>query len=349
MHKKQRWIFAGTVALATGSLLTGFLGRPSRAAPASTVVTAQASVAVAARVATVTAFLNQHCVACHNEKKHKADLTLHTFTDVPAILKGRKTFLNAMKMVHAGEMPPENKPRPSADELEKFFAAVTGLYADADRTAKPDPGRVTVRRLNRTEYNNTIRDLLGVEMSPAADFPADDIGHGFDNIGDVLTVSPVLMERYLAAAETVSTTAIAIDVPAAPPHRTSGRSLEPTGAKVQESKIRAVPKGTVSTSFHLAVDGDYVLNTSVYGKATDDEPVRATLLVDGKEVETFEVTAKGPKETQQARHPLKLEPGDHKFGIMLSTDRLITAPRPSAGSCRTPTRRRPAPSRPARS
>ena len=73
----------------------------------------------------------------------------------------------------------------------------------------PDPGRVTIRRLNRAEYNNTIRDLTGVSFHPAADFPIDDAGYGFDNIGDVLTLSPMLMEKYVAAAGKVMDLAMA--------------------------------------------------------------------------------------------------------------------------------------------
>ena len=75
------------------------------------------------------------------------------------------------------------------------------MFHEFDRTAKPNVGRVTIRRLNRTEYNNTIRDLVGVDFKPAEDFPADDVGYGFDNIGDVLSVSPLLLEKYLSAAE----------------------------------------------------------------------------------------------------------------------------------------------------
>ena len=74
--------------------------------------------------------------------------------------------------------------------------------------AHPDPGRVTIHRLNRAEYNNTIRDLIGVDFKPAEDFPSDDSGYGFDNIGDVLSLSPVLMEKYLAAATRIMDQAI---------------------------------------------------------------------------------------------------------------------------------------------
>ena len=92
-------------------------------------------------------------------------------------------------------------PGESGDAFVKLVAAV---FDHTDRNARPDPGRVTMRRLNRNEYKNTVRDLVGVDFNPTEGFPADDIGHGFDNIGDVLTLSPLLMERYLDAAETIA-------------------------------------------------------------------------------------------------------------------------------------------------
>src|SRR6185369_15834195 len=95
--------------------------------------------------------------------------------------------------------------------------------------APVNPGRVTVRRLNRTEYGNTIRDLVGLDFTPADDFPSDDIGHGFDNIGDVLSISPILMERYLAAAESVVNRAILVDLPKPRKQRTAGRDLRGQG------------------------------------------------------------------------------------------------------------------------
>ena len=99
-----------------------------------------------------------------------------------------------------------------------ILTAVTLLLA-----SKPDPGRVTARRLNRYEYNNTIRDLLAINFRPADDFPADDSGYGFDNIGDVLSLSPVLMEKYLHAAEKIARTAIVIDALPKPTLETHSR------------------------------------------------------------------------------------------------------------------------------
>src|SRR2546426_10347469 len=99
-------------------------------------------------------------------------------------------------------MPPENKPQPTPAERDLITRWVGSCFFQCD-CKHPDPGRVTLRRLNRAEYNNTIRDLVGVEFQPADDFPADDSGYGFDNIGDVLSLSPVLLEKYLAAAERI--------------------------------------------------------------------------------------------------------------------------------------------------
>ena len=114
---------------------------------------------------------------------------------------------NVLKNVRAGLMPPADKPRPTAAELKTLE---TWIKRDAFRIdpASPDPGRVTLRRLNRTEYRNTVRDLMGYDFRADEEFPADDSGYGFDNIGDVLSVSPLLLEKYLQAAETIVAAAV---------------------------------------------------------------------------------------------------------------------------------------------
>src|SRR5207237_4414353 len=110
--------------------------------------------------------------------------------------------------LQTGAMPPMRMPRPNASEMKEVTRWIEGEFDRVDRLAKPDPGRITARRLNRTEYNNTVRDLLGLDLRPADDFPQDDSGYGFDNIADVLSLSPVLMERYMAAAERLARAAV---------------------------------------------------------------------------------------------------------------------------------------------
>ena len=100
-------------------------------------------------------------------------------------------------------MPPKDADQPSEVELQELRAILQAELATFDCEANARPGRVTLRRLNRAEYNNTVRDLLGVDYRPADEFPSDDVGNGFDNIGDVLVIPPLLMEKYLAAAEQI--------------------------------------------------------------------------------------------------------------------------------------------------
>ena len=237
------------------------------------------------------AFVEKHCTACHGEKKQKASLTLHTVRDDLALLRARKQWREVVQMVESGEMPPEDEPQPTAEERRAFVASVNAVFAAAN-SAKPDPGRMTVRRLNRTEYNNTIRDLLRVEFQPAEDFPSDDVGFGFDNIADVLSVSPVLMERYLAAAERIAEEAIPLN-PARPPKRTmAGKYCEPASATVPQDRFRpinaaqreAILSGPLNTPVRITPDNEFWVRARLYAEGPADVPVRVALLATGAKI-----------------------------------------------------------------
>lgn len=153
-------------------------------------------------------FFANNCYLCHNAELKSGGLDLEQFQTVGEILKARDTWDHVVLKMRTGEMPPKEMPRPDPAELQSVLKWIEEEMERADRLAKPDAGRVTARRLNRAEYNNTIRDLLGVDQAPANDFPQDDSGYGFDNIGDVLSVSPVLMEKYLTASERIARMAL---------------------------------------------------------------------------------------------------------------------------------------------
>lgn len=155
--------------------------------------------------------LEKYCIECHGNGKKKGGVTLDQFSSVETALKDQKTWELVLENVRGSVMPPDDfEKQPSLEERERLMGWINKVVLATD-ASNPDPGRVTLRRLNRVEYNNTIRDLVGVKFEAGADFPADDSGYGFDNIGDVLTVPPVLFERYLAAAEKVMSTAILND------------------------------------------------------------------------------------------------------------------------------------------
>jgi hypothetical protein len=151
----------------------------------------------------VAPLLAKYCTRCHGGRRPRGDLPLDVYKDDQRPLKDRDVWERVAANLRAGEMPPAGKPRPTPAELETITGWIDQAVLGVNCTGPRDPGRVTLRRLNRAEYNNTIRDLVGISFRPADDFPSDDVGYGFDNIGDVLSLSPLLLEKYLAAAEKV--------------------------------------------------------------------------------------------------------------------------------------------------
>jgi hypothetical protein len=154
---------------------------------------------------TVQPFVAKNCLGCHNDKLQSGGLNLKAATD---IAQNREQWEHVVQKLKAGEMPPKGMPRPAPEQVASVTKWLDDEFAREDAALKPDPGRVTARRLNRYEYNATVRDLLAVDYRPADDFPTDDFGYGFDNIGDVLTLSPTLMEKYLTAARKIAKLAI---------------------------------------------------------------------------------------------------------------------------------------------
>ncbi len=237
--------------------------------------------------------LGKYCYGCHGETKKKADLSLQTFENLAAVLKEKPIWEKVLHNVQTREMPPENKPQPSEAEralLTKWIEAEI-FNCDCDH---PDPGRVTLHRLNRTEYNNTIRDLLGVDFHPADDFPADDTGYGFDNIGDVLSLSPILLEKYLAAAEKILRKAIVTDF------STNGTTVRFEAGKIQSTtkdgnvqgrSYRLSREGEIFTSCNFPREGDYIFRARAFGEQAGREPPKMELKIDGEVLKTFDVAA----------------------------------------------------------
>ncbi len=145
--------------------------------------------------------LDQHCYDCHGFGHQKGGVTLDEFADNTS-QHDPTLWLRVLKNVRSGIMPPADEPRLPPEKVEKLMTWIKREAFDLD-PIHPDPGRVTLRRLNRVEYRNTIRELIGVDYDTQKEFPPDDTGQGFDNLGDVLTISPLLLERYLDSAQTI--------------------------------------------------------------------------------------------------------------------------------------------------
>ena len=261
---------------------------------------------------TIKPLLNKYCYGCHGEKK-KGDLDLRVYTDEAMVLRNRKIFAKVIQNLQAHEMPPEKKPQPTAEERELITVWIQAeiFKCDCDH---PDPGRVTIRRLNRAEYNNTIRDLVGVDFQPADDFPADDSGYGFDNIGDVLSLPPVLLEKYLAAARKILNKAIITDLKPRPVQHFDADALEGTapGESLGEGIKRLGREGNIFASVKFPHDGEYVLRAKAYGEQAGPEPARMSFSLDDQELTKFDVKAEEPApEIYELR--TQVSAGAHKF------------------------------------
>ena len=223
---------------------------------------------------TIEPFLEKNCFLCHNAKLKTGGLSLEGYANTREALKDREVWEKVVQKLRTGQMPPKGLPRPAADQVAAVTKWFEAEFARQDRTLKPDPGRVTARRLNRVEYNNTIRDLVGVDFKPAADFPPDDSGYGFDNISDVLSLSPVLMEKYLAAAEKIARQAIVAD----PPPKPTQEKIEHTPATPPETPAREMTR-----QYTFPVEGDYILRGIVGGRR---EATIITLSLDGHQIDS---------------------------------------------------------------
>ena len=152
------------------------------------------------------ALLGRYCVTCHNERLHTGDLSLED-RSLEEVDDYPELWEKVLQKLSTQAMPPPGRPRPNG---EAYVAFVDWLEAELDNGAlvNPNPGRPTLHRLNRLEYANAVRDMLGLEIDAEALLPSDDLAYGFDNNADILTVSPGLLERYMSAARRVSRLAV---------------------------------------------------------------------------------------------------------------------------------------------
>ena len=289
----QRPIARVSAALGVAAIVLLACSNPQvadSAAPAQTVAAAtpaKAAVPVptyAEFQKTVQPFLASHCYACHGPNDEEGDVRLDSFHDDASLAKGIPTLEKALKMLNSRKMPPKDEPRPSEAEYTPVVAWVDTYTHNYYMNGPVDPGRVTLHRLNRVEYNNTVRDLLGLtDFHPADAFPVDDAGYGFDNNGDVLSIAPMLMEKYLTAAS-LSLQKVLFADPAIPPHLerwdalTSNNDLPKTDqTPAQAAAVAPVTRGrgtatgrifprygNLYADYVFPKDGDYVFSFRGY-------------------------------------------------------------------------------------
>ncbi len=263
----------------------------------------------------VQTILTTYCFDCHGDGMEKGKVTFDQFNSHADMLARKDLFFAALKNVRAGIMPPEKKPRPDAQEQQVLAEWIKTDIFNID-TQNPDPGKVTIRRLNRIEYHNTIRDLTGCDFKVEDELPPDDTGYGFDTIGDVLTLSPMLLEKYMRAAEAITREAVPRVARVAPEQSIAGSDFH--GAVGDATHLNFYQQTEVSHTYKATQPGNYrlKLDLEVHGQFEfDPGKCLAVLKADGQEVWTNEFGWQNGKkfsfdinqDWQAGDHPLTLE------------------------------------------
>ncbi|MEE3182282.1 MAG: DUF1592 domain-containing protein [Planctomycetota bacterium] len=275
------------------------------------------------------ALLDRYCVSCHRGEKPKAGLNLASARDSDSLQRNRKKWEAVSRMLGHREMPPKKAKQPTEKERLALREAVDAELDRFDCDGAIDPGRPTLRRLSRYEYARTVRDLIGLKIELADDFPADDVGYGFDNIGDVLSIPPLRLEKYIDSAEEVVEKLFATLVAGGAGlghfegEEAAARNLTPNN---HVRRANSDPKAAgiysnyeLSVSYDAPESGDYLLRARAYGSQAGTETVRMGFRIDGKTVgeALVKAVAASPKiyETR-----VTLKKGKHRFGVALLND-----------------------------
>jgi len=279
--------------------------------------------------------LQKYCVGCHaagdgGAKMGNVALGAGAHPSFDALRGDRALFRKVLENLRSGTMPPSEMPQPTAAERAVIERWVKGRVFRID-PANPDPGRVTVRRLNRAEYRNTVRDLIGVDYDTQTEFPPDDAGHGFDNLGDALTLSPLLMEKYLNAAQAIVTRAVPTAARVTPEIVLPGASFVPVGGAPAQAPAAApaVPveyralsyyePATVTRTVRVEHPGDYqiVLDLSAHERYVDNQfdynKCRLIFRADGRELLRREFNREGGKRFPFTFDVTGWAAGEHTF------------------------------------
>ena len=233
--------------------------------------------------------MERYCYDCHGDGIKKGELAIDKFDSIAEMQANREVWKRIRDHLRHQLMPPLDEDQPKAEERKKILAWIDDAVFPVD-PAHPDPGRVTLRRLNRVEYQNTLRDLLGVNVNVTDLIPPDDSGYGFDNIGDVLTLSPAHLERYLEAARVVLDQAVKPGKMPPPETRLPGRELKGNGHRSEDGHFLN-QAGAAKAPFKPLRPGNYRITVRASGTFGAEVPPAMEFRLDGKKLHEWAVAA----------------------------------------------------------
>lgn len=261
--------------------------------------------------------VTKYCLGCHSGNGAMAGLKLDALVQSNDFTTTLDQWGKVASRLSQNTMPPQGMPRPTENERQRISTWVDGKANALCRLA--DPGKVTIRRLNRAEYDNTIRDLTGLDIHPSADFPSDDVGYGFDNIGDVLSMSSLLMEKYINAAEKVGDALLPVPRPFAKRYDATGMTSAKAATNLDEGGRLYYSNAECYQAVKIPAEGSYRLRFFAGGDLAGPEPPHMAVDVDGRRVTQFDVKVPRSRPTSYEL-PVQLSPGEHTVGIAFTND-----------------------------
>jgi hypothetical protein len=264
--------------------------------------------------------IQRFCIECHNADYQEAEVDLSLLENLDGTDSASASMQRVLEMVRFGAMPPDDADLPSEGERKELVSAIDNALFSVVCDMRPRPGKVTARRLNRAEYNHTVRDLFGMDLQPADKFPSDEVGAGFDNNGDVLSLSPMQIEKYLAAADEVSR-AVLVD-PASMPYVES--SVPPDQILIHgDTKTGRfngrflAPDAMAWVNITVPVDGEYEIRVRG-GNASKGKRKTNVAVYDEKgvlvELDDLEYYG-GSGRSDSFRFRVQLTQGEHRFAM----------------------------------
>ncbi|MCG9895329.1 MAG: DUF1592 domain-containing protein [Fimbriimonadaceae bacterium] len=245
--------------------------------------------------------IKTHCLSCHSGESAQGGVRFDLIREARQLLDDTQLWDRALINLRNQTMPPARSKMPTEAERMEL---ITGIHTVLLAESRPeDPGRVTVRRLNRFEYGNTVRDLLGVDLHPEEDFPSDDVGYGFDNIGDVLSLSPLHLDGYLRAAEKLVAEAL-------PGRRSASAKLETEkfqvqgGVNLRGGQLVFFSNGTAGGELVFPKRGRYALRFSAHGTQAGGDLPRLIVSLDGQGIDAIDLRG---SEENPVEYELQLE------------------------------------------
>lgn len=268
--------------------------------------------------------IDTYCIGCHGEDRSRAGVRFDGLKDIGSIMERIEDLKLAREMLSIHQMPPDNKAQPTEHERLIMIQWLDQALEYTPPTGEIDPGWYTIHRLNKSEYRNTLRDLLGINTrihDVAEALPQDDVGYGFDNIADVLTVSPLHMEAYLDAAERAVDIALGPEVNVSTEPRLIQRiQRQGNGRPLRQNGQFFTTNGALRATLDVPVTGDYELSLYTWGTQGGEDLPNLSLRIDDKQIASIGVQATSEAEAEHHAFPVTLTRGKHDVAAHFTND-----------------------------